>query len=138
MESASLPTEMSAKVRLLTSGSPQTLRKQDPHWELLFFFFLVNGWVGFRHKDETCSNTKYNVSFVGPNSNSIQGQKLKIKREYNQGKLKRMPPYKLVVNQLKCKEGYVFRIKGFLMGKGKERIDIKLIFGNRYHHQRLI
>jgi len=35
MESASLQAEMSVEVRLLTSGSPQTLRKQGPHWELL-------------------------------------------------------------------------------------------------------
>ena len=28
----------------------------------IFFFFLLYGCVGFRHKNETYSNTKYDVS----------------------------------------------------------------------------
>jgi len=53
------------------------------------------------------------VSLEGLCSNLIQEQKLKTKREYNQGEFKRTARYKLVVNQLKCKEGNGFRIKGF-------------------------
>ena len=34
LESASLRAEISVEIRLPTSRSPQTLRKQDPHWKL--------------------------------------------------------------------------------------------------------
>jgi len=35
LESASLQASVPVDVRLPTSGSPQTSRKRDPHWEML-------------------------------------------------------------------------------------------------------
>jgi len=44
LDTASLCAVMYIEVRPLTSGSPQTLCKQDSHWELLLLLFYVALW----------------------------------------------------------------------------------------------